>query len=201
MKTCQTRPPRDNFPSFLSFESAEQAAAAANLNFNFSYVGLGLCLGISPQLIWNISHQQDRYYRSFDIPKKAGGLRTIESPRLFLKVIQWFLADFVLDDLVPHNSVHSFAIKRSIVTNAQKHVSQNFVGNADIEDFFGTITTAMVMHLLVKNQFDIDEAGTIARLCTKDGRLPQGAPTSPVISNSILYEFDGRCRRTAIDRV
>jgi hypothetical protein len=67
----QTRHPRDTFPSLLSFETKEQARIACDRDFSFDYVGIGVCLGLSPQLIWNISRQQDKHYRSFEIPKKA----------------------------------------------------------------------------------------------------------------------------------
>jgi len=189
-KTGPSRTPRDTFPDLLSFVSKEQVNEAGHLDFRFDYFGLGLCLSISPQLIWKIANAPDRYYRSFTLPKKGGGERQIESPRIFLKVIQWFLADFVLDDLPVHSSAHSFTIGRSIATNALPHQRRAFVGNVDIENFFGSVTREFVYNFLRQNGFDQAESEVISRLTTKQNRLPQGAPTSPVIANSFLYEFD-----------
>ena len=189
-KTGPSRTPRDTFPDFLSFISEEQVNEAGHFGFKFDYFGLGLCLSVSPQLIWKIASSPDKFYRSFTLPKKGGGERQIESPRVFLKVIQWFLADFVLDDLCVHSSVHSFTIGRSIVTNALQHQCRAFVGNVDIKDFFGSITRDSVSNLLLKSGFDPTESEIISGLTTKQNWLPQGAPTSPVIANAILYELD-----------
>jgi hypothetical protein len=150
---------------------------------------------MSAQLIWKITREPSRHYRQFTIPKRGGGTRVIESPRVFLKVIQWFLADFVLRDLPIHPSVHSFCFKRSIVTNARNHERRNFVGNVDIENFFGSVTSEMVRRHLERNGFDQFEAVVLSNVCTKAGALPQGAPTSPVISNSVLFEFDHEMER------
>lgn len=189
-KTGPSRTPRDTFPNLLSFVSKDQVNEAGHLDFRFDYFGLGLCLSISPQLIWKIANAPDQFYRSFTLRKKGGGERPIESPRIFLKVIQWFLADYVFDDLPVHPSVHSFTIGRSIATNALQHEHRAFVGNVDIENFFGSITRQAIFNFFLQRGFDQSEADILSRLCTKQNRLPQGAPTSPVIANAILYEFD-----------
>ncbi len=189
-RTGLSRTPRDTFPNLLSFTSEEQVDEAIGSNFKYDYFGIGLCLGVSPQLVWQIAHAADLHYRSFTIRKKGGGERLIESPRVFLKVIQWFLSDFVLDDLVIHPAVHSFEFGRSIVTNAISHERQPFVGAIDIENFFGSVRREAVATYLVSQGFSGAESEVISLLCTKQDRLPQGAPTSPVIANGILYNFD-----------
>ncbi len=189
-KTGLSRNPRDTFPPFLSYFDKAQVIAAGQESFRFDYFGIGLCLGVSPQLIWRMTIDTDRYYRSFKLPKKGGGDRLIECPRVFLKVVQSFLTDFVFGEMLVHPRVHSFALGRSIVTNAVNHVGKAFVGNVDIKDFFGSISRDLVLRLFIRHGFQEVEAEALSRLCTKQNRLPQGAPTSPVISNAILYEFD-----------
>jgi hypothetical protein len=189
-RTGSTRASRDTFPPLLSFEDRTQVAEASQREFLFDHVGIGLCIGVSPQLVWRMSREPARYYRSFELPKKNGGVRKIDSPRNFLKVVQWFLADFVLCELPVHPNAHAFRFGHSIVSNAKPHQDRSFVGCADIENFFGTVTKQMVAALLVGNGFDSTESEVISGLCTKDGVLPQGAPTSPIISNSILNAFD-----------
>lgn len=70
-KTGPSRTPRDTFPDFLSFTSEYQVNEAGHFGFRFDYFGLGLCLSISPQLIWKIANAPDKYYRNFTVPKKA----------------------------------------------------------------------------------------------------------------------------------
>jgi hypothetical protein len=186
----------------LSFGSHEELAKAAGLaveNLEIDHNVIGLCVGVSPQLIWRIALNPSRYYRQFTIPKRGGGERQIDSPRIFLKAIQWFLADYVFGDLARHDCVHSYSFGRSIVTNAQNHVGKAFVGNSDIENFFGTISRKSVKADLERQGFTSGEADLISKLCTKNGYLPQGAPTSPALSNSFLFGFDQRinevCKR------
>jgi hypothetical protein len=98
VETGLTRSPRDTFPPLLSFRTGEQAAQAAGLaapEFVLDYVGLALCLGVSTKLISQMAHNPERHYRHFVLPKKGGGERPIESPRVFLRVVQWFLADYI----------------------------------------------------------------------------------------------------------
>ncbi|QBQ48915.1 RNA-directed DNA polymerase [Brevundimonas naejangsanensis] len=183
----------DTFPEWLSFRDQRQCELATNFGegqFELDFEGLAACLGVSPKIISQIASSPNRHYRSFEIAKKSGGSRTISSPRVFLKVIQWFLLDFILTSLPVHHAVHSFSFGRSVVTNAQTHEGQAFVGSLDIEDYFGSVTTSAIFELLVGSGFRNHEARLIARLSTKDGGLPQGAPTSAVLSNAVLYPFD-----------
>ena len=185
--------PSDNFPDWLSFRDLRQCELATEFDegqFEFDYEGLAACLGVSPKIISQIAARPERHYRSFEIVKKSGGTRPISSPRVFLRVIQWFLSDFVLIHLPVHHAVHSFGVGRSVVTNAKLHVGQPFVASLDIENYFGSVTTSAVTGLLRGAGFRDHEARLIAMLSTKDGVLPQGAPTSAVLSNAVLFRFD-----------
>ena len=157
-----------------------------------------MCLGISPLLLGRIIMKRRKHYRRFYLSKKGGGKRPIDSPRVFLKVIQGFLADYVLRDLTAHDCVHSYRKGRSILSNATPHEKHKFVGNIDINNFFGSVSEATVIKTLRQNGFIETEAKLIAALCTKDDALPQGAPTSPIISNAILYEFDAAMHEVAV---
>jgi hypothetical protein len=193
-KTGPKAAPRDIQLRCLSFASLEQLRLACDYDANtplFNITGIGVALGISPALIVQILNRPERHYREFTLPKKGGGLRKIESPRIFLKTIQGFLADYVLFGLKIHDSVHSFRRARSIITNAAKHEQKNFVANIDVKDFFGSINKNAISKILAENGFNDGEADTISSLCTKQDSLPQGAPTSPVISNAALFYFDG----------
>lgn len=190
---------RDNLGKFVSFDEAWQLRIACELpqigplpdTFEWNFRTLGIAFGISPGLITQILRRKSRHYRVFSIKKSNGKSRAIESPRIFLKVILWLIHDFIfLPRLKISNAAFAFRFGRTAISNAQEHVGANFVGNIDIRNFFNSISDAQIAVLLRSSGFALNEANMIADLCTKDGRLPQGAPTSPILSNALLYEFD-----------
>ena len=139
-------------------------------------------------------------YRQFHIPKKSGGMRTITAPDGELKDIMLTLA-FILSELyIPTPEAMAFIPGRSIVENANQHVGQNYVLNLDLSDFFTSITANMVEHFLVKMGIASLVARDIATICTYPSVtdhhvrniVPQGAPTSPVISNICAMTLDNR---------
>lgn len=134
-------------------------------------------------------------YKSFTITKRNGTPRVINEPRQSLKDLQ----EKVLAYLYKHAGqakpcVHGFTPKRSIVTNAQKHCSPKtqHLLNIDIEDFFPSITFYRVRGLLQNKPFDFSYqvATVLAHLCTFNGVLPQGAPTSPLLANLTCRSLD-----------
>lgn len=193
-QTGLLQPSRDiPYLPMLSFADAKQvclAAGGSGDEHKLDYHTLGLMLGISPRLIVQIALRPERHYRSFNLPKKGGGTRLIESPRTFLKVIQQFLVDYYLNGLAVHQSVHSYRRDHSIISNAIQHCGKAFVANIDIQNYFGSIELNEIIKLLRRSGYDAKSAEIVGQLCTKDGVLPQGAPTSPALSNSYLFEFD-----------
>ena len=103
-----------------------------------------------------------------------------------------FLLDYFLMALPVSERVFSFRPNVSIADNARQHIRRNFVGNTDIENFFGSITQTQVVKHLHANGFDVGSSTLISKLVTKDAVLPQGASTSPIISNSLLFNFDNQ---------
>ena len=139
-------------------------------------------------------------YRQFHIPKKLGGVRTITAPDGELKDVMLTLA-FILSELyIPTPEAMAFISGRSIVENASQHIGQNYVLNLDLSDFFTSITANMVEHNLVKLGIAPLVARDIASICTYPmvndhhvvNVVPQGAPTSPIISNICTMTLDNR---------
>jgi RNA-directed DNA polymerase len=131
-----------------------------------------------------------RMYSQFDITKGPGKVRTIMAPDRRLKIIQQALAA-LLDGLYRvRNPVHGFVPDRSVKTNAEAHRRRRFVVNLDLKDFFQSITEKRVVGLLRALGIDKRVSEIVARLCCHMGQLPQGAPTSPVLSNMICYRLD-----------
>lgn len=133
-----------------------------------------------------------RKYRTFEIAKRRGGVRRIESPILSLKIAQYRVKR-LLDKLYkPTKASHGYEIGRSIVTNAEKHVGRPIVVSVDIKDFFDNINFGRVFGVLKSPPFAFSRyaATILAQICTHQNRLPQGAPTSPVIANSVAIFLD-----------
>ena len=131
-------------------------------------------------------------YRTFAIKKRGGGERRIDAPCPGLKAIQRRLARRVLNRQEMGHAAHGFRKRRGIVSNARIHSRQPMLVKLDIKDFFPTITFPRVFGLFRSIGYERGPAGLLARLCTLEGRLPQGAPTSPAISNLICRRLDRR---------
>lgn len=140
-------------------------------------------------------------YEIFQIPKKRGGNRLIQTPDPILMVMQSRL-NFYLQNyyhLLRPQGVYGFVINPNkkekvcnIVENAKMHVQKKYVLNLDLKDFFPSIKAYRVKELFLSDYFRFSEqiAIALALLVTFDGKLPIGSPTSPVISNFICLELD-----------
>jgi len=117
-------------------------------------------------------------------------IRKIAIPSNNLKDIQKKICNLLLNKCSTHTCAHAYIKKRSIHTNIKSHLNQNSFFKIDLKDFFFSITQEMLIKYLEKNSFEKDDSKAIAHCCTYKGSLPQGAPSSPYISNLILYSLD-----------
>lgn len=137
-----------------------------------------------------LARNSDKLYYSYYIKKKSGKFRAIDSPNKELKGVQRWINTNYLDRIVLPDCVHGFRKNHSIRTNASPHLGRKYIYCIDLKDFFPTITFSTVQNLFKKLSFS-DEASTVlANLCTYKGYLPQGAVTSPSISNIIFSTID-----------
>lgn len=132
------------------------------------------------------------HYFEQSIPKRSGGRRTLQVPSPELMAVQRTLLRKVLGRLQPHDAVHGFRPGRSIVTNAKPHMGQAVVLRMDIQDFFPSTEAKRVLDYFLAIDWDPVAAGLMARLTTWQNGLPQGAPTSPWLSNLVNYQMDQR---------
>jgi retron-type reverse transcriptase/V8-like Glu-specific endopeptidase len=139
------------------------------------------------------------HYSTFSIPKKSGGKRQILAPDNHLKVLQKRLARQLSFLYKPNPRATAFLSNSSIVRNASFHTRKKFVFNIDLKDFFPSITFARVRAMLISKPYSLtpETATVIAHLATVDGKLPQGSPCSPVISNMICASLDTQLRTLA----
>ncbi|MDF2189244.1 reverse transcriptase family protein [Paraflavitalea sp. CAU 1676] len=155
------------------------------------------------------------HYKKFYLPKKSGGKRLISAPMPRLKQVQYWILEHILNKVPVHQAVHGFVFTRSILSNAHLHVGKETVLNLDVKDFFPSIHYRRVKGLLQQIGYSEKIATILALLCTEavteeveiDGRayfvqkgnrvLPQGAPTSPAITNILCFKLDQRLQGLA----
>ncbi|MGH2510822.1 MAG: reverse transcriptase domain-containing protein [Ktedonobacteraceae bacterium] len=147
-------------------------------------------------------------YNSFDVPKRGGGARKINAPSRDLSLLQRRLSDLLQNCVEEINQTrkrkdelaHGFKRKRSIISNATKHLKRRYVFNIDLQDFFPSINFGRVRGFFIKDaNFMLHPrvATILAQIACYENGLPQGAPSSPVISNLIGHVLDIRLCRLA----
>ncbi len=151
---------------------------------------IAIYLGISPKLVSAMVLQPERYYRSFQIPKRSGGSRTITAPRVFLKTVQRYILDCIVSQLPPHEAACGFRRGYNCGSGAARHVRRPFVWNVDLENFFPSISKAQVKDVFINAGYPDPAAYYLSGLCCLGGRLPQGAPTSPALANLVCANLD-----------
>jgi retron-type reverse transcriptase len=136
--------------------------------------------------------QEDKKYRTVANPKRKGGLRELNVPMPFLKLVQRKLADVLLQIYRPLPGVHSFIKDDGIKKNAEPHKESTWVFTVDLKDFFPSINFGRVRGLFLNKPFNFnpDVATFLAKICTHKNGLPQGAPSSPIISNFVCFSLD-----------
>ncbi|MEO1339241.1 MAG: reverse transcriptase family protein, partial [Myxococcota bacterium] len=166
-----------------------------------------------PELRWLAFHTEaarTSHYTQFSIPKRSGGTRLISAPKPKTARAQRWILNNIVKRLPVEPPAHGFVSNRSIVTNAKAHIGQKLVFNVDLEAFFPTITFCRVRGLLQSIGYAPSVSTVLALLCTECPRtrlqygddvyfaavgeraLPQGACTSPALSNAIARRLDRR---------
>ena len=142
---------------------------------------------------------KSNHYVSFSISKKNGTHRSIKAPKSVMKKLQRELLVQLEKFYSPKYSSHGFVAGRSVKTNALVHSGKRYVFNVDLISFFESIHFGRVRNLFMAQPFNAPHnvATVMAHICCSDGRLAQGAPTSPLISNMICRKLDAQLQALA----
>lgn len=200
-------------------ETNEQKLASNHLPIIRNAEELAQAMGVTVSsirfLAFNRRTSKSNHYRRFAIRKKTGETRKISAPMPRLKKAQYWIHECILSRVELHQNAHGFRPGRSIVTNATPHVGSQIVVNMDLRDFFPSVSYRRVKGMFRSLGYSEAIATILALICSEpdvsevrmDGRtyyvaqgerkLPQGAPTSPVITNIICRGMDARLTHIA----
>ena len=135
-------------------------------------------------------------YFNFTLPKRAGGSRLINAPHDDLKYLQKRLNEVLTLIYKPKRFVHGFATNRNVVTNAKPHTKRKYILNIDLQDFFPSINFGRVRGLFIGKPYNLPKkVATIFSQIACIDFLPQGSPSSSIISNMICGKLDSELSR------
>lgn len=176
---------------------------------------LGLTVSRLRWLVFHRDVDTGTHYHRWHVPKHDGSLRLISAPKPQLKAAQAWIARNITEHLPVHGAAHGFVPGRSTVSNARVHAGAAVVIKLDLQNFYPTITQPRVKGLLRKAGYGEQVATVLSMLCTEAPRervelrgkpfhvalgprsLPQGAPTSPSITNALCLRLDRRMQGLA----
>lgn len=150
----------------------------------YAYLGVG----IAEQKF--LEHHAFYRYTEVAIPKRRKGERKLLVPERRLKFLQREMLKLLSQLYAPRDPVHGFVEDRGALTNASAHERRPYLLSIDLRNFFGTIARRRVRGMLLSFHLEEEVAEAICDLCTTRDQLPQGAPTSPMLSNMVAYRLD-----------
>ena len=163
----------------------------------FDFEHLVALLGLNRKFVAAVVNHPESFYREFEIPKRSGGKRNILAPYPSLKYVQAWIADNILSHIKISGCAHGFVPQRSILTNVKLHLSNDYLLKLDLKDFFPSIPIKYVINVFKSQGYSFRVSSYLATICCYDGYLPQGAPTSPALSNIIAHHMDNRLKKLA----
>ncbi|HVS92171.1 MAG TPA: reverse transcriptase family protein [Mucilaginibacter sp.] len=130
------------------------------------------------------------FYRKFIISKRNGKPRIIAEPLPSLKEIQLWILKNILENVPVSKFAKAYLPNKDIRDNARYHVGKMVILKLDISDFFGSISQVSIQQIFLNLHYSSNISNLMSKLCTLGGSLPQGASTSPYLSNLYMREFD-----------
>lgn len=148
-------------------------------------------LGFEAATLYGISNSIPRHYRKIKIPKRSGGFRTLSVPDEVLKRVQRAIADKLLSYEPVSEHARAYRVAASVKKNAAPHVGASQLLKLDIKDFFDSVLYSTVKEKVFPAvKYSEPIRILLSMLCYFGDKLPQGAPTSPAITNIIMRDFD-----------
>lgn len=149
-----------------------------------------LLVGLEHQYVCNMAYASGRFYRHFSIPKSNGKTRNIDEPLPDLKFVQSWILHNILEKCPVSDYAKAYLKGRTLKHNARFHRAQKVVVTMDIKNFFPSISAKDITKIFENMGYYHDLSCFLAYLCSLNNVLPQGAPTSPYLSNLRMIAID-----------
>jgi RNA-directed DNA polymerase len=153
---------------------------------------LSLLLGYDEKYLKRAITHNAKYYRSFTIAKKTGKPRTISEPLPNLKEIQSWILNTILSKVTISRYAKAYVKGKGLKHNVRFHVNQKKLLTLDLHNFFPSLSINEVQQIFLNLGYTTKLSDLLSKLCCKSGSLPQGAPTSPYLSNLIMLPIDNK---------
>ncbi len=147
---------------------------------------------LSKGLLFRLIKYPEKNYFSYEIPKNTGGNRDIHQPSFELKAVQGWILRNILEKLNSSQAATGFEKGKSIKNNVSPHVGAKAILCLDIDNFFPSINGSRVWNVFFIAGYSAKASSLLTNLCTFNGFLPQGAPTSPKLANLVCWRLDRR---------
>lgn len=158
-------------------------------------------LGYPAKTLYGLSNNLEKHYHNVFIPKSDGSKRKLSVPDLILKNVQRSIADNILAYYPVSEYATAYKLGGSVQKNARAHVGKAKILKLDIEGFFDNVTYSRVKDIVFyEEKYSEPIRILLTMLCYYKESLPQGAPTSPAITNIIMYDFDETVGAYCADR-
>lgn len=152
---------------------------------------LAAFLGMGYRKLFTYTKHADREYRERTVPKRDGSLRRLYAPSPTLRALQRTILHRILQRQPVSAYATAYVRRRSLPANAAPHVGKRHLLKLDTTDFFGSISFEQVYTAAFNTRYFPRQIGVmLTALCCRKGVLPQGAPTSPALSNRVMERFD-----------
>lgn len=162
---------------------------------------LSAFFGINCKKLFDMVRHPEQYYHLAEIPKHSGGIRVLHVPEHSLKVMQRRILRDILMRFSPSEYASAYVRRRMLVQHAAPHTGKRYLLRLDIKNFFGSIRAEQVYRAAFHNGLFSRQVGwMLTALCCLNNSLPQGAPTSPALSNLIMKRFDQELGRWCGER-
>lgn len=153
---------------------------------------LAALIHIDKRRLSTLTQVPERFYYRYRIPKRHRGWREIQSPSKELKAVQAWILRNILDKLSSSPYATAYVKGRRLLDNVGPHMNNRYFLAVDIQDFFPSVNSLFIRKLFERIGYSKQAANILCRLCCYFARLPQGAVTSPALSNLICLRLDRR---------
>ncbi|UZD90320.1 retron St85 family RNA-directed DNA polymerase [Cognatishimia activa] len=144
----------------------------------------------------HLAASADRRYKVYLIPKRGHGHRKIEHPSREIKALQRWITKVIIDRFPVHHAATAYRKGSGVRENAERHRTSRYTNRYDFANFFPSFGQTQVENFVKQEAeklgmpFDDDDLRFVGNIVCRFGRLSIGAPSSPALTNAMMFDFD-----------